>query len=306
LLNPVTRKYTDKPIPRRPEGPSTREAVLSLRGGQTRARAIETIRSKKMSIMKPRILSAIGLMSLASISARAQLQQPPRLINVAGSSEVKVVPDEVDLNVSVETHNESLDSARQENDERVSKTLTFLTQNGVKAKDVKTDYVSIEPIYIRGSGSALPPMKPTYYDVRKGIGIRITDVSSFDTILAGLINSGVNAVHGIDFRTSELRKYKDQARALAIRAAKEKAQAMAAELGVNVGKPWSINVNDWSSWTGRPQGIWGAYGYRGAASQNAAQNVAQNAGEGSDERNPSFAVGEISVSATVNVSFLIE
>ena len=256
--------------------------------------------------MNPRILSAIGLAALASLSARAQLQQPQRLINVAGSAEVKVAPDEVDMNVGVETHNENLDLARQENDERVARTLAFLAQIGVKAKDIRTDYISIEPIYFRSRNEALPSMKPSYYNVRKGIGIKITDVRNFDTIYAGLINSGVNVVSGVDFRTSELRKYKDQARSMAIRAAKEKAEAMAAELGARVGKPWSINVNDWSGWTGWAQGTWGAFGYRGGAGQNAAQNVSQNVNGGANEEGPSFSVGEISVSATVNVSFLIE
>jgi uncharacterized protein YggE len=259
-----------------------------------------------MIFMHPRILYAIVLVALASLSARAQLQQPQRLINVGGSAEVKVAPDEVDLNVGIETHNENLDLARQENDERVAKTLTFLAQNGVKAKDIKTDYISIEPIYSRSRGDTLPPMKPSYYDVRKGIGIRITDIRNFDTIYAGLINSGVNAVRGVDFRTSELRKYKDQARTMAIRAAKEKAEAMASELGARVGKPWSINVNDWSGWTGSTPGIWGAFGYRGGAGQNGAQNASQNMNGGSNEEGPSFSGGEISVSATVNVSFLIE
>ena len=252
--------------------------------------------------MNPRILSVIGMVALASPSARAQLQPPQRLINVAGSAEVKVAPDEVDLNVGVETRNESLDLARQENDARVAKTLAFLTQNGVKEKEIKTDYISIEPKYLQGRSNTLPPMEPSYYNVRKGIGIRITDVRNFDTIYAGLINSGVNVVSGVDFRTSELRKYKDQARAMAVRAAKEKAEAMAAELGAKVGKPWSINVNDWSGWTGWTAGAWGGFGYRAGANQN----VSQNANGGSNEEGPSFSVGEISVSATVNVSFAID
>ena len=149
-------------------------------------------------------------------------------------------------------------------------------------------------------------MKPVYYLVRRGIGVRLTEVKQFDVVLSGLITNGVNYIQGIDFRTSELRKYKDQARAMAIRAAKEKADAMAAELGVKVGKPYTINVSDaggWNSWSrGYAGGGFGAFG-GGGGFQNA--NFVQNAG-GPGENGPTLAVGQISVSASVTVSFLIQ
>jgi len=259
--------------------------------------------------MNTRMLLAIGLLTFPLVSAKADPQ-----INVSGSAEVKVAPDEVDLNVGVETRDENLETAKQNNDARVSAALDFLKHQGVKDKDVQTDYVTIEPIYDANAVTASRPgwpslgfgqkgssTKPVFYLVHKNIGIKLTDVGNFDTVLTGLITNGVNVVQGIDFRTTELRKYKDEARAMAIKAAKEKAEAMASELGVKVGKPCSISVNDGGGWFGWAPSGWG-YGGSGA---NAIQNVTQNAG-GSDENGPTFAVGEISVSANVSVSFLIE
>lgn len=264
--------------------------------------------------MNTRILLVIALTTMPLLSATAQWQQPRPEINVSGSAEVKVAPDEVDLNVSVETRNESLDEAKQQNDQRISQALAFLKKNGVKDKDVQTDYISVEPVfdpnaYIDPStGRPLPgydrnkaATKPAHYLVRKGIGIKLSDVSNFDAVLTGLINNGVNYVQGIDFRTSELRKYKDKARAMAIKAAKEKAEAMATELGVKVGKPYSITVNDWGGWTSWSRGGWG-YGVGGGANQNVSQNAAASSGD----TGATFAVGQISVSASVNVSFLIQ
>jgi uncharacterized protein YggE len=144
-------------------------------------------------------------------------------------------------------------------------------------------------------------IKPVYYLVRKTIGIRLTNVGGFDGILTGLITNGVNVVQGIDFRTSELRKYKDQARAMAVKAAKEKADAIASELGVKVGKPYNISVNDWGGWSSWSQGGYGG----GGGGANAYQNVSQNAAGGPAENGSTFAVGQISVSANVNVTFLI-
>jgi uncharacterized protein YggE len=206
----------------------------------------------------------------------------------------------VDLNVSVETRDENLEAAKGQNDERVARALDFLKHSGVKDKDVQTDNLSIEPVYPPNQ-NYLAQTKPAFYRVSKGIGVKLTDVGKFDGVLTGLITNGVNIVQGIDFRTTELRKYKDQARAMAIRAAKEKAEAMAGELGLKVGKPFSITVNDaggWLSWGGRGFG-----GYNGL--QNLSQNAAANGG-GADENGATFAAGQISVSASVNVSFLIQ
>ena len=254
------------------------------------------------------------MMMLPFQSATAQGgQELPRLINVSGSAEVKVAPDEVDLSVGVETRHESLEQAKRQNDERIFKALEFLKGNGVKNNDVQTDYISIEPVYDPTAGidprTGLPIVgydqhkalvEPAYYLVRKSIGIRLIDISKFDMILSGLVSNGVNRVQRTEFRSSELRKHKDKARAMAVQAAKDKAAAMAAELGVKVGKPQNITVNDWSGWSGwSPQAGWGG----GAVPY---QNSSQNVGSVAGENGPTVAVGQISISATVSVSFLIE
>jgi hypothetical protein len=253
---------------------------------------------------------------IAVLSAPAQRELPQ--INVSGSAELKVAPDEVDLKVGVETRDESLAGATRQNDERVSRALDFLRQNDIKDKDVQTDYISIEPIYDEhpevSPTTGLPLhhydrrklVEPTYFQARKSIGVTLTNISKFESVLTGLITNGVNHVQRVDFRTSELRKYKDKARAMAIQAAKEKAQAMATELGVKVGKPYTINVNDSSGWTGWwSPGSW-SYGGGGGSGGGGYQNVSQNSGGGSGESGATVAVGQISVSANVSVSFFIE
>ena len=110
----------------------------------------------------------------------------------------------------------------------------------------------------------------------------------------------MNYVHGVQFRTTELRKYRDEARALAIKAAREKAIALTEELGQQVGEPHSIHEDrsEWWSWYGA---WWGSRWGGGAA-----QNVIQNAGGGSFSTEGGMAPGQISVSARVTVSFEFE
>ncbi len=252
--------------------------------------------------MKTRFLFALAVAALPFTSAFSQIMTQPPQINVSGSAEVKVAPDEIRLSVGVETRDENLDVARRQNDERVSSALAFLKGSGVKDKDVQTDFISVEPDYNYNSSH----VKPVAYIVRKYIEIRVTAITNFEGIVTGLLTNGVNYVHGIDFRTSQLRKYRDQARELAIKAAREKADAMASALGVKRGKVSNISVNDWSGGWGGYGGRWGAqWGFNGQV------NNVQNLGTlsdvaGADTAAETFSAGEISVSATVNVSFLIE
>ena len=255
------------------------------------------IRVHHAHAMNARLIIAIALLTFQLTRALSQgLQQPPQ-ISVSGSAEVKVAPDEIYLRVGVETRDENLGDARHQNDERVSKALGFLKSNEVKDKDVQTDFISIEPTY----DSNISRTKPVTYIVRKSIEIKLTKLDAFGGLLTGLLTNGVNNVHGIEFRTSQLRKHRDAARAMAIRAAKEKADALASELGVKRGKVYSISANDWGGWWGSSGSYWG-----GRSGGGMFQNAVQNAGGPSEVSDGTLSIGQLSVSASVNVSFLIE
>ena len=253
--------------------------------------------SRQTTCMKTRFILTLAIATLSLTQAFSQAPAQLPMISVSGSAEVKVAPDEIYLRVGVETRHENLENAKQQNDERVSKALAFLKASEVKGKDVQTDYISIEPTY----DDNVSRTKPVTYVVRKSIEVKLTKIESFEGLLTGLLTNGINNVHGIEFRTSQLRKHRDAARAMAIRAAKEKADALASELGVKLGTVYNINANDWG-------GSWSSYGsYWGGRNGGAMyQNAVQNIGGVSEASDGTLSIGQVSVSASVNVSFLIE
>jgi uncharacterized protein YggE len=236
----------------------------------------------------------IFLLSVATAQAQPEKPQIPQ-VTVSGSAEVRVAPDEILIHAGVEIRNDNLDQARQQNDERMKKVLSFLKNSGVSGKDVQTDFINIAPDYDR-----LRASKVQTYIVRKFIEVRLTNTSNLETILTGMLDAGVDRINNVEFRTTQLRKYRDQARAMAIKAAREKADALCAELQVKRGKPLNINASE-------SAGYWNPYasmGYNVAA--NNVQNMAQDPGTSSDSPNQTLSLGQVSVSATVNVSFQIE
>jgi len=247
-------------------------------------------------ITKKLILFSIILM-VYPVLMFANQQPEERLITVTGEAEILVVPDEVMITLGIETWSEQLDSAKEENDQQIQKIISVAKKHKIEEKHIQTDYLSIEPKYVK----ALEHTKLIDYFVRRTLVLRLNDVSRFDRVLSDVLEAGVDYVHGIKFRTSKLRMHKDHARSLAIKAAQEKANALAKELGQTVGKPYRIEEN-YSGWRSFYSGNWGLRWAGGMTS-----NITQNANiPNAAAIQGSLALGQIKVSAKVTVSFELD
>ena len=210
--------------------------------------------------------------------------QPQKLISVAGEAEVKVVPDEVILTLGLTTSGADLAKVKKLNNERVKNLFAAAVALKIEPKNIQTDFIRIDPDYW-GEGPK--------FTVSRTVAITLKDISKYDDVLTRLVqNNRANSLEGIEFRTSKLRKYRDQARAMAARAAREKANALAAALGVKAGKPVSIREDDdtWSYWGGRSSVMMNAQ----VNAESRMVNVSPSA---------TLLPGQISVSARVAVSF---
>jgi hypothetical protein len=212
---------------------------------------------------------------------------------VTGEAEVRVIPDEAILTLGVETWHNDLSTAKRRNDQRTSQIIDVARAYGLSEKHVQTDHISVEPRY-----------RDSYYRedlegylVRKSIILTVRDLETFDDLLTDAIDAGANVVLGIQFRTTELRKHRDRARELAIKAAREKAQDLAGALDQALGDPTNIHEEHvgWWSWYGA--GWWGSHW------NSASQNVVQNLSGESPPTDGSIAPGQITVSARVRVTF---
>ena len=231
-----------------------------------------------------------------------ETNQPPS-IAVNGEAEVRAVPDHVVITAGVESRGTTLEETVADSDARIRKVLEFLEQSKIEARKIRTEYLTIEPLIVEAVGksqvSRLPPQtddpfasepsapRVVGYVARRQFSISIEQLERFEAIYKGLIAAGINRVSGIEFRTTELRQMRDKARQEAVRAAREKAQAMAGELGAKLASVQSIREN-------LSNGMMPGY---------MAQNAFFDAPGDATER--SLAAGEISVRASVDVVFLL-
>jgi hypothetical protein len=251
------------------------------------------------------LIASVIIFGLASLSW-SQERNFPRLISVAGEAEIKVVPDEVVIVLGVETSNKILIKAKNENDKALRAIIAVVEKYGVDRKNAQTDYFTIEPTYEEVLVSNVYRNVFAGYFVRKNIVITLNDLSKYEDVLSGVLEAGANYVQGIQFLTTNLRKYRDQARETAIEAAKEKAESMAGKLGITIGRAYSINEES-GSW------YYGNNYWQNSRTFRQTQNVqqVQNAASYSENNNytsegSTISPGQISITARVSVSFELE
>ena len=210
------------------------------------------------------LAALVATVWLSPNSSRATDDQFPT-VTVTGTAEIRVVPDEAVLTFSVESRDKELDATVKDNDAKIKAVVKFLQASKIETKHIRTQLINIRPVFeqsdkIGSKGQAaqqtmqmiapavVPPknttdaqLKPIGYTARRQLSISIKELDQFEAIYRGIIERGVNDVGGVQFLTSELRKHRDEARLKAVRAAREKALAMAQELGARLASVQSIS-----------------------------------------------------------------
>ena len=238
----------------------------------------------------------VALVLVQTFLCHAQLSSPSG-VNVSGDAQVNVVPDRVTILLGVESRNKSLDEASAQNDVLIRQVLAAARGLAVNASDTQTDFIHVDLAYKDNDSTIVD-----YYKVTKEVQIVLKDVSNFERLVSATLHAGANHIYGIDFSTAELRKYRDQARALATKAAIEKANDLAAAAGMKVvGKPTSLTTYSYGG--GSSYRYCCGYSYGGNMAQNVVQNQI-NSGDSSAES--TIALGKIAVYASVTMTFQMQ
>lgn len=224
-----------------------------------------------------------------------------RSIQVSGTAVVNVLPDRALIQLGVQSNGMTPSKVEAANTKAIQQITTALSHIGVDAKDITTDHYVIDPIY-----EDYDDLYIKGYRINNVVAITLRDVNKTSQVLVAALEAGANEVIDVELYTSELRKYRDQARELAMQAAGEKAQALANTAGSTTGCVLTINENTWSYYNG-----WWYRGYGRDNSnlwmQNTVQNVTPSeSGNFSSSDDGPISLGQISIRAEVNVSYSLK
>lgn len=231
--------------------------------------------------------------SVWPVQSFAQTNVEPPLITVTGQSEVRVPPDEVLFTLEVESVDKDMLLANKKTDEVVKQVLAIARKSNVKPEDVQTSHISVEPKYntddLDDEARRKTKRVMIGYEVSKTVVIRLRDISRFDELLADVLKAGITRLSNLEFRDSQIRRHRDQARVMAIKAAQEKANLLAREIGQSIGPAYSISE------------------YAGDVNRSSfAQNTTTVISGDLSDNDSATAPGSISVRAQVTVRFRLQ
>ncbi len=182
-----------------------------------------------------------------------------RGIDVNGIGEVEVTPDMLSVHLGVETVDNNPVKAQAENDRRVRALLDITKKLEIPPADVDTGDVSL------ARHEEWEYRKPMFlgYFARTDIAVTLRDMSKYGRLVTEALEAGVNNISSLEYDYSKGDEKAKEAQILAVRAARQKAVALAAELGKKIGQPLHISNEE----SGR------SYGER--RTQNFVQDVAE-------------------------------
>jgi hypothetical protein len=178
----------------------------------------------------------------------AQQQAAEKLgefISTTGQGEVKVQPDSMRGEIGVEVQAKTLEGARAEQARKMTAILKALEDLGLANLESKTSQLQVFPVY-EENPPAGRAAKVVAFRVRNSV--RVTLLGSAPERLgeqvASIVDAGVkagaNLVEGVSFFLAEPKAVQEQALALAVQDAQQRAKVMAAAAGVKATRLHSL------------------------------------------------------------------
>lgn len=190
---------------------------------------------------------ALGAYSYSTLkSMRYANPHGPTTISVSGEGEVFAKPDVAQFSFTLEAKEANAADAQKKVSDALASITEYLKGVGVEEKDISTHGYNLNPWYeypqdriCMGMGycpptSGEPILKG--YQVNHTVYVKVRDAAKAGEILAEVGNKGAMNISGLSFVVDDTDALYAEARAKAIADAQAKADVLADNLGVRLGK----------------------------------------------------------------------
>ena len=207
-------------------------------------------------------------------------------ITVGGEGKVTVKPDIAHVQLGVLVQKPTAKAARDAAAAAMSSVVAAIKKLGVDDKDIQTTQVSLNPVYDYPTNAA-PVLRA--YQLTNQVVVTVRDLAKITDVVDDSVTAGATSVDGISFDVADRAAAEAQAREVAAKDARAKADVYAKTLGLSISGVASV-----SEQVSAP--VW--YG------QNYASSAAGTATDKAAVPTPVQA-GSTDVTIDVQVSFLI-
>ena len=162
-------------------------------------------------------------------------------ITVSGEGSVLAVPDVAEFTFSVKVEAEEVSEAQKEVADKVNETVSFLKEQGVEENSIKTVGYTTHPRY-EWRSSDRPEISSNFgrervlvgYVVNHTTKVTVKKMEDAGDLVGEVGERGATDISGIRFLVDNEETLKKEARALAIEDAKEEAEILSKDLGVEI------------------------------------------------------------------------
>lgn len=184
------------------------------------------------------LVAAVALLVLGTLPAAAQEATPAstggpmRTITVAGHGAVTVKPDVATVTLGVTNTSKTLEAAQTDVSNRLAAVLKSLETHGVAKDDIQTAGYNVSIQYEYDSDGNMKGIAG--YTVSSGLNVKVRKIDDLGVILDQSVSAGANLVSNVSFDVSDPSKPASQARELAVKDARAKADEYAKASGTVV------------------------------------------------------------------------
>jgi len=173
-------------------------------------------------------------------------------ITITGHGEVKAVPDIANIYLTIRQEGQTVKEAEDKVAVVEKKVLDYLRTNGVLEKDIRTENASFNPKYEYQTKGTTPVYYPppgkqviVGYEAYESLSVKVRNPDNAGKIIEGVGALGVTELSGPNFTIDDQDTLEAAARKAAIADAREKAQALAEDLGVRLGRVASFSESSY-------------------------------------------------------------
>ncbi len=182
-------------------------------------------------------LIGAGRGSAAAAGTAARPGSAGGRVTVTGTGTVTGIPDQLTLSMGVQTSGPSVAAALRQANRAVDAVTAALARSGVRAADIQTSGLSIQPQY---TGSSLAP---SGYGVSESVQVTLRTLSAAGSQISSAVRAGGNAtvMDGVSLSIGDPTALLSRARASAVASARAKAAEDARALGQPLGPVISVS-----------------------------------------------------------------
>jgi uncharacterized protein YggE len=181
----------------------------------------------------------LTVLTLGKLKSLRDVAPAYNSVTVTGQGEAVAVPDVATFSFTISADAPSVSAAQEAVTKKVDAVLKALADLKIEEKDIKTSDYSVYPKYVYkqnicASGYCSGNQVQDGYTASHSVTVKVRDTEKAGQALAAAGDNGATNLSSLSFTVDDPDQVTTEARTLAIKDAREKAEALAKALGVRL------------------------------------------------------------------------